>query len=71
VPEGWNVLVSGFALMGGTDERVRRDRAVPGAPSVHVRAFAVMGGVDVKSKDASGKAPSRREVEESRRQVEG
>jgi hypothetical protein len=71
VPEGWNVRVDGFAVMGGNDEKVRRDRFVPGAPSLHVRAYALMGGVSVESRDASGASPSRKELRESRRQIEG
>jgi len=56
VPEGTDVEVSGFGLMGGVADEVSGEPR-PGMPSVHVRAFALMGGVAVRSrkrKDASG-----------------
>jgi hypothetical protein len=48
VPEGTDVEVSGFGLMGGVADEVRGEPR-PGMPSLHVRAFAVMGGVAVRS----------------------
>ena len=64
VPEGVEVELGGFALMGGNDLRVGWPAAPPGAPVVRVRAFSLMGGTDVKTKRArrtppsSGDAPS-------------
>jgi hypothetical protein len=48
VPEGLDVQVSQFALMGGNDVRLGRGRPVPGGPTVHLRLFSLMGGSDVK-----------------------
>jgi hypothetical protein len=48
LPEGVEVEVTGFALMGGNGVDV--PPAPPGAPRLHVRAFSLMGGVDVKVK---------------------
>jgi hypothetical protein len=48
VPEGLDVQVSQFALMGGNDVRLGRDRPVPGGPVVHLRLFSLMGGTDVQ-----------------------
>jgi hypothetical protein len=54
VPEGVDVAISGFSLMGGYDARVPDRPRRPGAPLVQVRAFAIMGGVEVKSKPLRG-----------------
>jgi hypothetical protein len=50
VPDGFDVVVSGFSLMGGYGTNVADRPRPPGSPTVRVRAFALMGGVDVKSK---------------------
>jgi DUF1707 SHOCT-like domain len=46
VPEGSRVELSGFAFMGGNDNRV-----APGGsgPLIRVRAWSLMGGIDVRS----------------------
>jgi hypothetical protein len=48
VPQGSDVEVSGFGLMGGVADEVRGEPQ-PGMPALHVRAFALMGGVSVRS----------------------
>jgi hypothetical protein len=48
VPDGLDVQVSQFALMGGNDIKLGRDRPVPGGPTVHFKLFSLMGGTDVK-----------------------
>ena len=64
VPEGVEVELGGFALMGGNDLEVEGPRPRPGAPVVRVRAYSLMGGTDVKTKGprrtppSSGDAPS-------------
>jgi Cell wall-active antibiotics response 4TMS YvqF len=64
VPEGVEVELGGFALMGGNDLEVEGPRPRPGAPVVRVRAFSLMGGTDVKTEPprrtppSSGDAPS-------------
>ncbi|MDQ1445513.1 MAG: hypothetical protein QOI20_1977 [Acidimicrobiaceae bacterium] len=50
VPEGIEVELDGFALMGGNDRRVKDVPRLPGTPVVHVQAFSLMGGVVVKSR---------------------
>lgn len=50
VPEGVEVELTGFALMGAKEERVADVPPLPGAPLVRVRGFALMGAVEVKSK---------------------
>ncbi|HEX8066938.1 MAG TPA: DUF1707 domain-containing protein [Thermoleophilaceae bacterium] len=47
VPDGIEVAMSGFALMGGKSSRVRRAPALPATPRVNVRARVLMGGVTV------------------------
>jgi hypothetical protein len=48
VPEGLDVQVSQFALMGGNDIKLGRDRPVPGGPVLHLRLFSFWGGTDVR-----------------------
>jgi hypothetical protein len=50
VPEGVEVDLAGFALMGAKEEKVADVPPLPGAPLVRVRAFALMGAVEVRSK---------------------
>jgi len=47
VPEGINVEVKGFAVMGGIDKKVS-DEHYPGRPTLRIRGIALMGGVDIK-----------------------
>lgn len=49
VPEGIPVDVSGFVLMGGTDNRVRNVPAIPGAPVVRIRVRGMWGGVTIRN----------------------
>ncbi|MCH0540470.1 DUF1707 and DUF2154 domain-containing protein [Streptomyces sp. MUM 203J] len=49
VPPELDVEVTGFALMGGFDDRGAGEGS-PGSPKVRVTGFALMGGVDVKRK---------------------
>jgi Domain of unknown function (DUF1707)/Cell wall-active antibiotics response 4TMS YvqF len=58
VPEGVEVQMSGFAVMGGNDLEIDGARPQPGAPTVRVRAFSLMGGTDVKTKARRRGAPS-------------
>ena len=47
VPEGWRVVVRGFAVVGGWDDTT--SRVVPDdAPELTVRILTVVGGVDVR-----------------------
>jgi hypothetical protein len=50
VPEGVNVELEGFALLGGNKLRLEGPPPPPGAPVVRVRAWSLMGGTDVKTK---------------------
>ncbi|MEO8690076.1 MAG: DUF1707 domain-containing protein [Solirubrobacteraceae bacterium] len=50
VPEGVEVELGGFALLGGNDLKIGGPRPRPGAPVVRVRAFSLLGGTDVKTK---------------------
>jgi len=50
VPEGVEVDLTGFALMGGKSYRPGKQLPPPGAPLVRVRALAFMGGVSVTTK---------------------
>ena len=50
VPEGIPVEMSGVAIMGGKDCRVKDVTPLPGTPLVRVHAFAFWGGVTVRTK---------------------
>jgi hypothetical protein len=54
VPEGVNVELEGFALLGGNKLRIEGPPAPPGAPVVRVRAWSLMGGTDVKTRAGRG-----------------
>jgi len=58
VPEGVEVELEGFPIMGGNDLKLEGPRPRPGAPVVRVRAFSLMGGTDVKTKPARRVSPS-------------
>ena len=50
VPEGIEVDLGGFALMGANDHRPGDAPVRPGTPVVTVRAFSLMGSVSVKAR---------------------
>lgn len=56
VPEGVEVDLSGFALMGGNEAHVTEEPH-RGAPLIRVRGFAVMGGIDVRSRRGRRHSP--------------
>jgi hypothetical protein len=64
VPDGLEVEVSQFALMGGNDVKLGRERPVPGGPVLHLRLFSLWGGTDVRR----GRRLSRRERRARREQ---
>jgi hypothetical protein len=63
VPEGLNVEISNFALMGGNDADIGDERPDPGGPTLRLKLFSIMGGSDVKR----GRKLSRQEKRELRR----
>jgi hypothetical protein len=50
VPEGVEVQVSGFAVLGGNDHDEGTAPVRPGGPVIRVRAYSVLGGVDIEAK---------------------
>jgi class 3 adenylate cyclase len=50
VPEGIDVELAGFAVMGGRNMRIRDVPIIPGSPRIVIRAFPIMGGVEIKSR---------------------
>jgi hypothetical protein len=48
VPDGIDVELTGFAIMGANDHRPGDAPIRPGTPLVHVRAFSLMGATEVK-----------------------
>jgi len=50
VPEGVEVDLGGFALLGGTEHQQGTAQVRPGTPVVRVRAFTLLGGFEVKVK---------------------
>ena len=63
VPEGLNVEVSEFALMGGNGVDVGAARPDPGGPTLHVRLISIMGGTDMKRGRRLTRAERRRAKE--------
>ncbi len=63
VPEGLNVEISNFALMGGNDADIGNERPDPGGPTLRLKLISIMGGSDVKR----GRRLSRAEKRELRR----
>jgi hypothetical protein len=63
VPEGLNVEISNFALMGGNDADIGVERPDPGGPTLRIKLISIMGGSDVKR----GRKLSRSEKRELRR----
>jgi class 3 adenylate cyclase len=61
VPEGIEVEMSGFAFMGGNENRVKDASVLPGSPVIRVQAFSMMGGVTVRSK-AMGERTTRERI---------
>jgi hypothetical protein len=47
VPEGVEVHVSGFAVLGGNDHEEGTVPVRPGGPVIRIRAYSVLGGIDV------------------------
>jgi hypothetical protein len=50
VPEGVEVHVSGFAVLGGNDHDEGTALVRPGGPVIHIRAYSLLGGIDVEVK---------------------
>jgi class 3 adenylate cyclase len=50
VPEGINVEVDGFVLMGGLEDRVKDSTAPIDAPCIRVHGYGMWGGVRVRTK---------------------
>jgi hypothetical protein len=44
LPDTVDVEISGFAIMGGNEERGPNSQPRPGAPAVHIKTFSLMGG---------------------------
>ena len=59
VPDGVEVVLQGFAVMGANDLHVEGPPPPPGAPVVHVRAFSLMGGTVVKTARPGAARPRR------------
>lgn len=78
VPEGIEVVLEGFAFMGGKQQSIKEVPVLPGSPLVRVRAFAIMGGVTVRSRRPPGETSDRirirtrsdRELDRARRRDE-
>ncbi len=63
VPEGLNVEISDFAVMGANDVKLGDSHPTPGGPTVRLNLVSIMGGTDVKR----GRKLSRRERREQKR----
>jgi class 3 adenylate cyclase len=61
VPEGFEVELHGFSLMGGRSLKLRNRSRVPGSPRIRIRGIAIMGGINIRSRPLR----TGREVKES------
>lgn len=61
VPEGIDVDLTGFSIMGGRHIHLRDVPLLKGSPRIRIRAFAVMGGVRVRSRPSRAAEEHRRE----------
>lgn len=66
VPDGVDVEISGFSLLGGSDQHGSSTGGHPGGPLVRIRVFCLMGGTDVWRVPAETRSTSLADV---RRQV--
>ncbi len=66
VPDGVEVQVSKFALMGGHEVRLGSEAPPPGAPVIRIRLISVMGGGEVRR----GRKPGRRGRQRDDRELE-
>jgi DUF1707 SHOCT-like domain/Cell wall-active antibiotics response LiaF, C-terminal len=66
VPEGLNVEVSQFALLGGNSVELGPSHPDPGGPVVRIRMLSIMGGSDVKRGRRLTRAERRQERLEGR-----
>jgi hypothetical protein len=48
VPDGLNVELSEFAIMGGNSAELGTERPDPGGPTLRLKVISIMGGIDVK-----------------------
>jgi hypothetical protein len=55
VPEGAQVELDGFALLGGNNLKLSGPAPPPGAPVIRVRAWSLLGGTDVRTKRGEGR----------------
>jgi hypothetical protein len=65
VPEGVEVDLGGFAIMGGNEHRPGRAPVRPGTPVVRIRAFSLMGGTEVKVRASRSGDTTRKQLEHS------
>jgi hypothetical protein len=66
VPEGLEVQVSDFSLMGGNGVQLGSEHPAPGGPLVHLRLVSLMGGSNVR-RGRKLTRRERRELKEQRR----
>ena len=65
VPEGFDVDLVGFSLMGGRSLKMRDVPIIPGSPRIVVRGFAVMGGIVVRSRSSRSGRKAAKAIAES------
>jgi class 3 adenylate cyclase len=69
VPEGIDVEVTGFSIMGGRSVRTTDVPPVPMSPLVRIRAFPIMGGVGVRSRPPRRRVDQRTSVPDGSRKM--
>jgi Domain of unknown function (DUF1707)/Cell wall-active antibiotics response 4TMS YvqF len=70
VPDTVDVELSGFALMGGDEQKGSTRAPRPGAPIVRIRSYAVMGGCTIWRLPAETRGLSLKEARRAAKRVE-
>jgi hypothetical protein len=47
VPEGVNVEISDFSILGGNDTNIGETHPDPGGPTIRIKLISIMGGTDI------------------------
>lgn len=71
VPDTVDVELSGFALMGGDEQKGSTRAPRPGAPVIRIRSYALMGGITVWRLPSETRGLSLKAVRRAAKQLDG
>lgn len=70
VPDTVEAELSGFDLLGGSDQHGRTQQPRPGSPRIRIRSFSLMGGTDVWRLPSDLRSHSPKEARRAAKQIE-